>query len=180
VLRLLNLFALLGAVAWLARVPDWEPAITSLGLLAALLGQEYPLLRKHREHDATLLKKFSADFPSQGRTALFLRDHDLGGPFRTDATDDLDRFLHTWDNAEHEFVSQKLEIARKALMICGTEFRKRLSKEISMTNAGFFSIGMDDLEMRPEMFRKRDELNRLASRVYRAHQSLIRAGKGMR
>ena len=39
-LRVINIIALLLAVAWLARSPDWEPAITALGLLGTLIFQE--------------------------------------------------------------------------------------------------------------------------------------------
>ena len=46
-----------------------------------------------------------------------------------------------------------------------------------MDRQGWFSIGMDDMEMRPEMFAKRDELNRLSSAVYKSHQEVMRAGK---
>ena len=40
VLRVLNLAGLLGAVAWLASEPDWEPAITAAGLVGTLIGLE--------------------------------------------------------------------------------------------------------------------------------------------
>ena len=40
-LRTINLFCLLLAVAWLARSPDWEPAIVALGFLGSLGVQEY-------------------------------------------------------------------------------------------------------------------------------------------
>ena len=40
VLRLLNLVALLAAVAWLAQTLEWEPLITSLGLFGTLVFQE--------------------------------------------------------------------------------------------------------------------------------------------
>jgi len=159
------------------RNPDWEPAVTSLGLLAALLGQEYPRLKSNRERDKALFLKFKAEFPTNGRCARFLREHDIGAPFHTDTTNELDSFLETWDNAEHEFIDRRLETARKVLLITGRNFRRKLSTAITMDHRGWFSIGMDDMEMRPEMFKKRDELNRLSSVVYKSHQDLMRAGK---
>ena len=176
-LRLLNLIALLGTVAWLARTPDWEPAVTSLGLLAALLGQEYPRLKSNRERDKALFLKFKAEFPTNGRTARFLREHDIGAPYHPDSNHDLDAFLEKWDNAEHEFVDRRLDAARKVLLITGRKFRQRLSTEVTMNHRGWFSIGMDDMEMRPEMFAKRDELNKMSSAVFKSHQHLMRAGK---
>lgn len=176
-LRFLNLIVLLGAVAWLARSPDWEPAVTSLAFLAALLGQEYPRLKSNRDRDRTLFLKFKADFPTNGRTARFLRDHDIGAPFSSTSNDELDSFLDKWNNAEHEFIDRRLETARKVLLITGRKFRNKLSLETSMDRPGWFTIGMDDMEMRPEMFAKRNELNRLSSTVFKAHQDLMRAGK---
>lgn len=175
--RLLNLFALLVSVAWLARSPDWEPGVTSLVFLIALLGQEYPRLKFNQERDRALFLRFKAEFPTSGRSARFLEDHDIGAPFSANTNDELDAFLANWDNTEHEFIDQRLETARKVLLINGNKFRQKLSTEIAVNRQGLFSIGMDDMEMRPEMFAKREELNRLASVVYKSHQEVMRAGK---
>lgn len=40
VIKLLNLLCLLGAVVWLARNPDWEPALTSLVFLTTFIATE--------------------------------------------------------------------------------------------------------------------------------------------
>lgn len=40
-IRAINFFGLLLAVAWFARTPDWEPAIAVLTLLGALIAQEF-------------------------------------------------------------------------------------------------------------------------------------------
>lgn len=47
-LRLLNLLGLLLAVVWLARNPDWEPAVAVVGLLSVLLAQEWSTSRSSR------------------------------------------------------------------------------------------------------------------------------------
>ncbi len=176
-LRLLNLLILLVAVAWLAKSPDWEPAVTSLGFLATLLGQEYPRLRSNRERDKALFRSFKTEFPTNGISARFLRDHDLGASFSNDASNQLDAFLERWDNAEHEFIDRKLETARKVLLIVGRNFRNRLATEVTIDRSGRYSIGMNDMAMRPEMFTKRNQLNRLSKSVYKSHQDVMRAGK---
>lgn len=175
-LRFLNLVALLGSVAWLSKSPDWEPLVTSIGLFGALLAQEYPLLKGNRERDRALFLLFKQQFPSNGKTARFLKDHDIGGAFSTDALNDLDRFLGEWTNAEHEFIDGKLETARKALLIVGRQFNRKLSNAVSMDHNGRYSIGLHDMEMRPEMLLLQKELNDEATRVFRAHQGLMRAG----
>lgn len=176
-LRLLNLAALLVAVAWLARAPDWEPAVTVIGLLAAILAQEYPRLKKNVDRDRILFLKLKEQFPSNGKTAHFLRSHDIGAPFPSDSTEDLDQFLSEWCNAEHEFLDRGLEQARKTLLIIGREFRHRLALSVEMNHRGWYTIGMQDMEMSGEMFKLQSELNRFSSRVYKAHQNLMRAGK---
>lgn len=39
VLAIINIVALIGAIFWWVTAPDWEPAVTSVGLLGALLAQ---------------------------------------------------------------------------------------------------------------------------------------------
>ena len=46
-IKLLNLLGLLAAVAWLARHPDWEPAVTSIGLFASLIALEVFGIKKN-------------------------------------------------------------------------------------------------------------------------------------
>jgi len=176
-LRLINLLALLAAVAWLSKQPDWEPFITTLGLFVTLLGQELPRTKQNRIRDKALFEQFKSTFPSNGRSAKFLRDHDIGGSFHPEVLNELDAFLFGWDNSEHEFIDSDLEAARKVLHINGRDFRGELSIEVSMSHAGMLTMGMHDFELRKEMLDKRDELNRLASRVYKAHQNLMKLGK---
>lgn len=175
-LRFLNLVALLISVVWLSRNPDWEPAVTALGLFAALLAQEYPRLKKNQDRDRELFLKFKSQFPSNGKTAKFLRNHDIGGSFSTDVLDELDRFLEEWTNAEHEFIDQQLEIARKALVIVGREFSRNISSAVCLDRNDRYSIGLHDMELRTEMLALKNRLNNEATRVFRAHQSLMRAG----
>lgn len=42
VLIILNISALLGALIWLLTKPEWEPLVTAIGLIAALIAQLYP------------------------------------------------------------------------------------------------------------------------------------------
>lgn len=176
VLRLLNLIALLIAVAWLARNPDWEPAVTVMSLLVGLLAQEYPRLKSNAERDRALFLKLKDQFPSNGKTAKFLQQHDFGASYSPDSTDDLDRFLSEWSNAEHEFINRNIEQARKVLLLIGHEFRQKLSIAVEMNRRGWYEIGMHEPETRPEMFQLQSQLNDLASRVYKAHQNIMRAG----
>lgn len=93
-----------------------------------------------------------------------------------DSLEELDRFLAQWNNAECQFLDKRLEQARKVLLIVGKEFSLRLSNSISPDSRGRYSIGLHDMEMRPEMLELQRELNKLATRVYRAHQGLMQVG----
>ncbi len=177
--RLLNLLALLGAVAWSgAKWPDWEPAVTSLALLATLIGQEVSRSRKDRSQarDRALFLRFKDEFPSTGKTTRFLKEFDIGNSFPADSLDDLDRFLTQWSNAECQFLDSRMESERKVLLVVGKEFNLRLSNSISPDARGRYSIKLHDMELRPDMLKLQGELNDLATRVYRAHQNLMRAG----
>lgn len=132
---------------------------------------------QNRLRDKALFEKFKSTFPSNGRSAIFLRDHDIGGSFHPDVLNELDAFLYGWDNSEHEFIDRGLEAARNILLINGRDFRNELSTEVSMNYGGMLTMGMHDFELRKDMLTKRDELNRLASRVYKAHQNLMKLGK---
>ncbi len=37
ILIILNIVGLLGSLVWLFRAPDWEPLVTSIGLIASLI-----------------------------------------------------------------------------------------------------------------------------------------------
>lgn len=178
----LNLLALLGAVVWLARAPDWEPAVTSIALLATLVGLEVRgrgLLARKPTVDSKLFDEFLREFPSNGKSARFLLDQDIGAPFHQSALREMDRFVDHWNDAEHEFHNKELETKRIALYKHCRDFRVRLSVNIGLVgrSAEFYSLGIDDFEMRPEKLSLQQSLNDEASDVYRAHQELVRAGR---
>lgn len=174
----INLAALLVAVAWLARAPDWEPVVTSLVLLATLVGQELaPSLRGAvDQHDRRLFDQFLEDFPSNGSSARFLSEHDIGNSFPRDDLDQLTYFTVHWDNAEREFHDKALEKNRQKLLRLAKEFRHDLSLNIFPIDGGWFSMELRDYEDRPKKLEKRDALNKQATEVYEVHQGLVRLG----
>lgn len=179
IVKTLNLFALLGAVAWLANDRSWEPAITSIGLLASLLSQEViPVLRgQTKVHDKELFDKLLVQFPSNGPSLQFLKDHDIGSPFYQDDIIELNNFVTLWDNAEHEFQNKNIEKQRVGLLNLAQQFRKDLSSNIYPHGVDSFTMDINDWEESPEILKKRDNLNQAATKVYEAHQQLVRIGK---
>ena len=177
VLRLVNLLALLGAIVWLARAPDWEPLVTSVGLFGVLVGHEFKLQRNDGR-DRSLFERFLADLPSAGRSLRFLEHQDIGASFHSDDLSELDHFAQTWENAEHEFQDQKLEVQRKKLLQALRTFRNELSVNIFAGRpSGFLTMDLNDHEDRPEVWATRNRLNNLASVVHVEHQELVRLGR---
>jgi len=177
-IKSINLLALLFAVAWLARSPDWEPVVTSLVLLATLIGQEIAASRRSvvDRHDESLFDLFLRDFPSNGSSARFLSEHDIGASFPRENLEQLSNFTLRWGNAEHEFHDKELEKSRKKLFDLAKEFQSDLSVSIFPIEGGWFSMDLQDFERRPEKLAKRDALNEQASKVYEAHQKFVRLG----
>ncbi|HYD34170.1 MAG TPA: hypothetical protein VEA39_06315 [Methylophilaceae bacterium] len=175
--RFLNLLALLAAVAWLARIPSWEPLITSIALLATFIGQELWPLLKQSDKDKLLLDKFQSEFPSNGRSVLFLQGHDIGAPFNSDRLNEIDAFASTWDNAEHEFRNGKLEKQRRKLLNSARIFRADLSLNVFSGSRGYLTMDLKDYEDRPEKIATRNRLNDLATQVFKDHQELVRLGR---
>lgn len=174
-LRLINLLAVLAATAWLARQPGFASLATFLPLFAVLLGQEFAA-RPPKKHvaDSGLFHAFLAVLPSNGQFVSFLKDQDIGAPFRCSALDEMYTFLREWGNAEHEFKIKKLEAQKSTLYQQTEKFSKRLSLAIFPSGDKFYSMELRDWEDRPEILRERDILNEMATAIYESHQELVR------
>jgi len=132
-----------------------------------------------KSDDRTLFEEFLKVLPNDSPALHFLRHTDLGASFRSTNIDVLVSIAQTWDDATHEFINDVVEAERKKFMDALTKFLSTLF-QFSHPHPhmqGWMTIGMDDLEMRPEMFALRDNLNNLATKVYDTHQELIRAAR---
>ena len=173
---------LVGTEAWLlqgyfAGKPGWEPAFAFLAALSAILLRDpaKTLFKKSSfQNDQDLFSKFLKDFPSNGASAKFLKEQDIGAPFRSSELEQIDAFANSWNNAEHKFQLRALERKRKSLLVAVEEFRRKLAVNMFPDNtSGFLTMDLKDLEDRPERLAKREELNKLASNVYEIHQGFI-------
>ncbi|MEZ8146967.1 hypothetical protein [Enterovibrio norvegicus] len=127
--------------------------------------------------DTVLFDEFIRLLPSNSETVYFLKEHDLGDSFHYDKLKGIDEFISDWNDAEHEFINKDLEELRITLLKKMKVFRAKLSSTIQSKGDGWFSIGLNDLEFRPEIFALRDELNGMATGVFETHQQLIRTGR---
>ncbi|MCS3902272.1 hypothetical protein J2T55_000268 [Methylohalomonas lacus] len=130
-IRVLTFVELIISTIWIARYPNYPSATAFLGFLIALIGQELNVNKKTDglEKDRELFNDFLDVFPSNGKSAFFLKEHDIGAPFPGDHTQELERFRYMWNNAEHEFLNNELEEAKKKLWEDLDDFLKELSKK---------------------------------------------------
>lgn len=183
--KAINFIAVLLAVAWFVKTNDWEPLITSLGLIATLIGiettQQIGLRRTSNSADEELFKALIAVLPSE--YALdFLGKHDFASAFPRERLHPLDEFKSEWNDAEHEFLDPKLEKLRKKLY-------QKVKDLIGVMNNRIFS--MDDMPIRdyygipnkwdieqPVKYKEAVEiLNAKAGEVSTAHQEFVRLAR---
>lgn len=177
-IKILNLLALMGAVAWLARNPDWEPLVTVIILFASYLGLEITDHRKLSNHDKEVFEKMLAELPPDGRGMNFLKHQDIGASFESNCLDELDNFIHHWNDAMHEFQNKKMEKKRKELYQKMHTFRNKLCLNVFASGQrGWLTMDLEDMEMDLDKLKKRDELNDMATEVYEIYQKLVRIGR---
>lgn len=130
------------------------------------------------EHDRNLFSRFLQDFPSQGGSIRFLREHDIGARFEASVLNEIYEFLRQWNDAEHEFNNPEIEDKRRALWSVLNTFIRELGQYASSTHhEGWLSIketiGYED---KTKFFKVQERLNELATNAFNAHQDLIREG----
>lgn len=136
------------------------------------------IVSKGKNSDSKLFAEFLRDLPSNKTSMIYLKDWCFGAAFPSEVTSELRRFTYKWQDAEHEFLDKKLEAQRKDLICCMEQFLEKIAMHVLLDpRTNKLSIGMDDFETRPEMWKLRDDLNAMASKVYAAHQKLIRIGR---
>lgn len=179
-IKILNLLALLGSVAWLVKNPDWEPLVTALVLLGTYLGLEISDQKKISNPDKELFEKFLVELQPDGPTINFLRHQDIGAPFESNELNELDNFIRHWDDASHEFHNKKLDKKRRELYDKIKIFLSKLSLKVFPSHhEGWLTMDIEDMEMDKKKIQARDELNEMATKVHYIYQDLVRIGRKM-
>ncbi len=183
-IKTLTLIALLASVAWVARDPGWEPAITSIGLLISLIGIEIAEKKKSLRNtlnnaDKVLFETFCKEFPSDGVTMRLLRERGYGDIFSLPELDDIIVFLDKWNSADHEFQNKELEKSRKHLYDIVRQYKSELMRNsFSLpTDTRIFSIGPKDVPLDDSRRATSEFLNGLGDSIIEEHQNLIRLGR---
>ncbi len=179
ILKAINLLALLLSVAWMATNPDWDSAISTVGLIATMIGLEVRQEQTRIQHpDIQLFRKFLAALPSDG-DMYYVSHEDMGGPIDMDQLNQLRRFKYDWNNAEHEFIDRDLESKRKILRNLIEEFYSYLGQTTwQVKDTRFQRVPQEWQYEQPERFRQAvDRLNSHADEIFHLHQDLVRTGK---
>jgi len=182
---------MLGCLAWFLWNPDgwkfeWEPIVAFIGLFGSYIVvdlKSHSSTQKNYGHvnDIALFKKLLKDLPSNGPIA-FIRDNDFGGSFNLKSVMPIKEFSYYWDNAEHEFIDEELEILRKNLIGKASEFSLAIGKNTSPNSKGFQSVYPDTHLDSPKEFQTRirneiKEIHDAADELIKAHQAIVRVGK---
>jgi len=180
IIQLITLIALLIGIAWFIHKPDFEPALTSLLIAATLVGliveEKFSTIR---EVDKKLFEDLKQTLPSNGSIAVIDQHNMAGWSFQWSQLDDLDNFAHNWGDAEHEFLTKKLEAKRKLLHQKVRDYLMLLAKEtFPRSNPGFSSVPEEWEIEQPERFeRVVEQLHEQAGEIVELHQDLFRAAR---
>lgn len=184
ILKIVNIFSLLLAEAWLINSLDWEPAIVFLTLLGTLITQEVKSSQEKQkniitEHDKRLFSKLLKELPSTNGGIEFIKDFDFGNSFSSKKLDDLYNFDASWDNAECEFNNIHIEKSKKDFLEKLKQFLLNIGQYTSPGHNHWLTVipskyRMNNFSIPKEILEEIKLLNDSATLVYEAHQDLIR------
>ncbi|WP_193210164.1 hypothetical protein [Aliarcobacter butzleri] len=128
--------------------------------------------------DKLLFEKFLEELPSNG-SIEFLKIHSFQDGFYLEYLRQILNFEQNWNDAEHEFINEKLEKLRKELL-------ENIKKFVYVNANGSYSLGdgyftttpdayrLDDWNMPQHVIDKMKEMDDLADKVVESHQTFIR------
>ena len=134
-IQIFTAFALLIGISWFIYKPDFEPALTSLCIAATLDGLIFEeKLSTERAADKIIFEKLKNTLPSKGSIEFINQQNMAGCSFERSRLNDLWTFMYEWNNAEHEFLNQRLEEKRKKLYGKIKEYLQLIATETFTTN----------------------------------------------
>ena len=128
--------------------------------------------------DRELFKEFIELLPSDGLDVKLLEKHDFGNSHHGNEVKRLDKFVHTWNNAQKQFLDAELEAQRDNLITKARHFIDTLaSRSYSIGNGETFSCIPDAYrgawDWPPHVHEQIRELNDLGSELFELHKTLI-------
>lgn len=182
IVQLLNLLALIVAIAWLVHEPSFATVIGVLTLLATLIGLLFEeTISSKKKADLELFRKLKEDLPYEGSIRFIDENNFAGFPFKISALSDLYLFERVWNSAEHEFLIKKIEKRRLRLLHLIREYLPVIGLETFPTNtAGWNSVPQEwEFEQSERFNRTVGKLHTLAGEIVEAHQDLFRTARAI-
>lgn len=130
--------------------------------------------------DKDLFRQFLAVLPSAGSIEFIRVNNFAGFSFDRRRLEQIEDFVHTWDNVEHEFLDPDLESKRKELLAEAGRFLGQIAvntfpmpKDVNRS-----SVPEDWETDQPERFTKVVEtIHGLAAKTVSIHTDLVRLGR---
>lgn len=134
--------------------------------------------RERQKVDTQLFQKFLENFPSNGYTIPFLRDHDLGGAYHDINLTDINKFVNIWNNVEYHFLDKEIEEKRGELWKKCHDFTYFLAMHSYDLNGGPMFSCVPDMYRGawdyPEHVNQAiKEPNEKATECYELHQAFV-------
>jgi len=133
--------------------------------------------------DRELFKEFIELLPSDGLDIKLLEEHDFGTSHHGNEVKALDKFVHTWNNAQKQFLDTELEDQRNDFIVKARHFIYTLaSRSYSIGNGEIFSCIPDAYrgawDWPQHVNEQIQELNDLGSELFKLHKNLILKARG--
>jgi len=133
--------------------------------------------------DRELFNKFIELLPSDGLDVKLLEEHDFGSSHHGNAVKALDKFVHTWNNAQKQFLDTELETQRSNFITKANYFIYTLaSRSYSIGNGEIFSCIPDAYrgawDWPQHVNEQIKELNELSSELFELHKALVLLARG--
>ena len=129
--------------------------------------------------DQKLFESFLALLPSSSAAIEFLQTNNMAGfSFDPERLNDLETFLRTWDDAEHEFRDPLLDEKRRELLDVANRYLHLIAIETFPTRNGRQTVPQEWEYEQPERFTAVvEDFHNTAHLFCTLHQEFIRLGR---
>lgn len=123
--------------------------------------------------DRALFDLLMEQLPPSCAAVRLLKEQDMGAPFKFAIMTPLNHAREDWHQIDRKFLNKKIENRKNNFLSKLEEFLHKFSERSAGMGNGFISIGIRDLEDRPEMIKYHQELNQLGTESYELYCEFV-------